>query len=239
MPYSHPQPIDRREAPQLIRHLMPGAFALAGTAGYINSVVLGFFHTPVSHMTGAVSRLGIDMVGGPAADIGASLSIIIGFVLGAITGGFMVGAQKLVPSRRYGAAVLVEGVLIALSMFFLLTRHRLGLPTIAMACGLQNSVSSSYCGLVIRTTHVTGLVTDVGVMLGHWLRHRSVDWLKLRFLVLLFLSFGVGCWMGAVLDSHYGPSALALPAVGCVLAGSVFWWLANRGVLKIPVRAQV
>jgi uncharacterized membrane protein YoaK (UPF0700 family) len=187
-------------------------------------------------MTGAVSRLGLDVVGGAAADIGASLSIIVGFVSGAMAGGFMVGAQKLVPSRRYGVAIVTEGVLVGIAMGLLLTRHRLGLPAIAMACGLQNAVSSSYCGLVIRTTHVTGLVTDVGVMLGHWLRHRTVDWTKLRFLVFLFLAFGVGGWLGSALDILYGPAALALPAGGCVVAGAVFWVLANRGQLRLPVQ---
>src|SRR5207249_1996030 len=44
-----------------LKHLLPGALAMAGTAGYVNSVVLGFFHSPVSHMTGAVSRLGLDI----------------------------------------------------------------------------------------------------------------------------------------------------------------------------------
>src|SRR6185295_11686497 len=51
------------EALRRFRHLLPGATAMAAVAGYVNSVVLGFFHTPVSHMTGAVSRTGIDLAG--------------------------------------------------------------------------------------------------------------------------------------------------------------------------------
>ena len=59
---SSPSPsFDPKEAHRRVRHLLPGAMALAGTAGYVNSVVLGFFHTPVSHMTGAVSHLGLDL----------------------------------------------------------------------------------------------------------------------------------------------------------------------------------
>ena len=75
-----------------MRHLLPGAAALAGTAGCINSVVLGFFRTPVSHMTGAVSHLGLDLADGRVADGLASSSIILGFVLGAMVAGLLVGA---------------------------------------------------------------------------------------------------------------------------------------------------
>ncbi len=41
---------DRPNVLWQIRHLLPGAAALAGVAGYTNSVMLGFFHAPVSHM---------------------------------------------------------------------------------------------------------------------------------------------------------------------------------------------
>lgn len=229
MPYSHPQPIDRRTAISQIRHLVPGALALALTAGYINSVVLGFFHTPVSHMTGAVSHLGLDLAEGHFADARASTAILIGFVGGAVLAGLMVGAQQLMPGRRFGVALLVEGVLLGAATWLLATRHRWGLPAVATACGLQNAMSSSYCGLVIRTTHVTGLVTDVGVMLGQALRHRKAEWGKVGFLAALFAAFGIGGWVGAVVDLRLGPPALAFPALGCTVAGVVLWWLAHHG----------
>lgn len=43
MPYSRPQLIDRQNTLRQIPHLVPGAIAFAGMAGFINSVVLGFF----------------------------------------------------------------------------------------------------------------------------------------------------------------------------------------------------
>ena len=233
MPYSYPQPVDRRRAPQVIRHLAPGALALAGTAGYINSVVLGFFHTPVSHMTGAVSHLGLDLAAGQFGDSQASLMIIGGYLAGALLAGLMVGARKLVPSRRYGFALFMEGLLLAVAAALFSVRHRLGLPVVALACGLQNAMSSSYCGLAIRTTHVTGLVTDVGEMLGHWVRHREVDWFKLRFLVALFLAFGVGGFIGAFADQRFGVRALLPAAVGCSVAGIALWVLIDRGYLRL------
>ena len=60
MPFSRSPAAQKRAAFRDIRFLLPGALGLTATAGYVNSVVLGFFHTPVSHMTGAVAHLGRD-----------------------------------------------------------------------------------------------------------------------------------------------------------------------------------
>src|SRR5689334_21907378 len=90
------------EAFYRLRHLLPGAAAMAGVAGYINSVVLGFFHAPVSHMTGAVSRTGLDLAEKDRGDVWAGLMIMGGFLLGAVLAGLLVGARRLTPNRRFG-----------------------------------------------------------------------------------------------------------------------------------------
>jgi uncharacterized membrane protein YoaK (UPF0700 family) len=236
MPYSHPQTLTREQALGRIRHLLPGALAFAGTAGFINSIALGFFHSPVSHMTGAVSYLGIDVAGKHSSDALATLSIILAFVVGAGLAGFIVGARELTPGRRYGVALFCEGGLLISAMGLLISGRRFGVPLIAMACGLQNATTSSYCGLMIRTTHVTGTVTDIGVMLGHWLRHRHIERRKLLFMVGVVTAFGSGVWIGALADGRWGSASLAIAAAGCMVAGAIIWlfprWFtvpANRG----------
>lgn len=213
--------------------------ALTGAAGYVNSVVLGFFHTPVSHMTGAVSHLGVDLAAGHPADVAASLSIVMGFLSGAVLAGLLVGAFKLIPGRRYGIVLMVEGALLMGASALLTSGQRLGLPAVAMACGLQNAMASSYCGLIIRTTHVTGTVTDIGVMLGHWLRHRQIDWWKLRFLSLLVLSFGLGGWCGALAALRYGPISLSAAAAVITVCGGLFWFVTHRGLVDLLQEAKI
>lgn len=61
--------------------------ALAGMAGYINSVVLGFFDTPVGHMSGAVSRLGRSVAERHFPQAAASGFIVLGFLAGAMLAG--------------------------------------------------------------------------------------------------------------------------------------------------------
>ena len=211
-----------------LKHLLPGAIALAGTAGYINSVVLGFFHAPVSHMTGAVSRVGIDVAERGGRDIWTGMGIILAFLIGATIAGLLVGARRLAPNRRFGAALILEGLFLAVAAMLLRTEHRLGLPAAALACGLQNAMGSSYCGLQLRTTHVTGMVTDLGLMLGHWMRMHVVDRRKFLFFIAVFVAFGVGGYFGAVADIRFGPMSLLLPAVGCVVAGLVYSFMVIR-----------
>lgn len=234
MPYSHPQLLTREQALERNRHLLPGALAFAGTAGFINSIALGAFGSPVSHMTGAVSYLGLELAGGRLRTAVATLTIIIAFMVGAALAGFIVGAQDLAPGRRYGWSLCCEGALLAAAMLVLTSGHNSGVALIAMACGLQNATTSSYFGLMIRTTHVTGTVTDIGVMLGHWLRHRNVERRKLVFMVGMVAAFGAGVLLGGVADASWGPATLAIAAAGCAVAGIGIvlfprWLCAPRG----------
>jgi uncharacterized membrane protein YoaK (UPF0700 family) len=233
MPYSHPQPVEKHNAFKQVRFLLLGAVGLALTAGFINSVALGVFHTPVSHMTGAVSHLGMDTAMTRWADAVSTLAIIAGFLAGAALNGMIVGAWKLIPGRRYGVAMIAQGSLLGLATWLLLSQHRLALAAVSMSCGLQNAMSSSYCGLMIRTTHVTGMMTDIGVMLGHWIRHRQIEGWKLRFLLLVVAAFGVGCWGGQIADSTLGPVCLAIPALIFVLVGTGLFFAYHHGLVDL------
>jgi len=199
-----------------------GAVSLAMVAGYVNVVVLGVFHVPVSHMSGAVSRLSIDLAGQDLADFQVVLSIVAGFLLGAVLSGIVIGGRKLVPGRRYGVALLVEGAVLALSTVFLSRGYAPGITLAAMACGIQNAMASSYYGLVIRTTHVTGIVTDIGVMIGHWIRHRSIRVWKLYLLASILAGFFSGGILGAWGYTALGVSAVGLASATCLLAGLLY-----------------
>ena len=129
--------------------------------------------------------------------------------------------------------MIVEGCLLGVATFLFVYKQRLALPAVAMACGLQNAMSSSYCGLMIRTTHVTGMMTDIGVMIGHWIRHRQIEGWKLRFLMMVVTAFGVGCWLGQIADVRFGPAVLALPAAGFIIAGTALALAYHHGLVDL------
>jgi uncharacterized membrane protein YoaK (UPF0700 family) len=221
VPYTRPNWSQESRAILHHRHLLPGAIIFAGIAGYVNSVALGSFHSPVSHMTGAISYLGIDLTRGLFYDSLLTLGILGGFVGGAGLSGLIVGSRGTLLGRRHGVCLLLESGCLALAMLMLLHNRQFGLVAAAGACGLQNAMTSSYCGLAIRTTHVTGTVTDIGVMLGHWIRYRRVEGWKLGFMVIVVAAFASGVALGATVNAQFGPIGLILPSFGTFAAGAL------------------
>ena len=209
--------------------LLVGGALLAGSAGFVNAVLLSFFQVPVSHMSGAVSHLGVAMASRPLMETLSALTIITAFFLGSVVSGVLVGRDTALPGRRYGVVLLLQGLSLMAAGSCLHARLATGVPLAAFACGIQNAMSSSYYGLAMRTTHVTGMVTDLGVIVGHWLRHRRFSRWKARVLAVMTAAFLVGGVLGAVSIVWLDFRVLYLPAAG-TLAASVGYYLRARRI---------
>ena len=64
----------------------------------------------------------------------------------------------------YGLALILNSSLLVTAAF--IPGRLLPVCLVAAACGLQNAMCTSHFGAIIRTTHVTGTVTDIGSTLG-------------------------------------------------------------------------
>ena len=65
----------------------------------------------------------------------------------------------------------------------------------AMACGLQNAMATTFSGAAIRTSHLSGMFTDLGIGIGHALRGLPLQ--KRRLLLCLLIPIIPGsarCW---------------------------------------------
>jgi len=104
-------------------------------------------------------------------------------------------------------------VLLLSAMAFLNRGSLLGHYLASAACGLQNAMMSTFSGAVVRTTHVTGLFTDLGVTLGLWLRGQRADQRRVVLYLTLIAGFIVGGVLGAEGFSRYRFDTLVAPAV--------------------------
>lgn len=208
---------------KLPRWVWTGTWVLAFIAGMVNVVgFLGFEHQAITHLTGTTSMLGAAMA---SADSAAALhfaALLGAFVLGCSMSGFIIQDSTLKLGRRYGLALSLVSALLFASIPLLARGSPYGMYSAACACGLQNAMVSTYSGAVVRTTHLSGMFTDLGIFLGHVLRGLPVDIRRLRLCVTVISGFLGGGIAGAAAFHVLGYSALVIPAVLTATASVVY-----------------
>jgi len=200
---------------KLPRWVWSGAWGLAFVAGMVNVVgFLGFEHQAVTHLTGTTSMLAAAIAALDGRAIGHFAAIIGSFLAGTAISGFIVQDSTLQLGRRYGVALLLESLLLGLAVPLLDRHWEFGIYAASCACGLQNAMVSTYSGAVVRTTHLSGMFTDLGIFLGHALRGLPVDTRRLRLCALVISGFlgggvaGAACFRELSYGTLYIPCAL-------------------------------
>ena len=192
-----------------------GAFTLAFIAGTVNAVgLLGFEHQAISHLSGSVTLLGIKLMSNTATAL-LLFSILISFMLGSALSGFLLAGRSLKLGRHYDTLLFIEGILLLASAYILSQSYVYGVTFASAACGLQNALATNYSGAVVRTTHLTGIFTDLGLMLGKALKGESFDTRKGVIFLLIIAGFLLGGVTGFILFKHYQVLALVFPAIAC------------------------
>jgi uncharacterized membrane protein YoaK (UPF0700 family) len=201
------------------------ACALAGIAGALNTA--GFYADSLysSNMTGNVSALADHLAVADFRVAGTYLALVAIFISGAAVSAVLINAGR----RRhfigiYALSVLAEGVLLALLAGLDLALS--GASRIAMLAfglsfimGMQNAVVTRISNARVRTTHVTGMVTDIGIELGNlldlaWGRRAGgaaqsdYNAGKLKLHSITVLSFMAGGMVGVLSYRRFGASFL-------------------------------
>jgi uncharacterized membrane protein YoaK (UPF0700 family) len=213
-------------------------FVLAFVAGATNAGGFLAVRQYTSHMTGIVSTMADSVaLGGGGAILAAAFGAIVSFVLGAACTAVMVNyARRQRLYSEYALPLLFEALLLlgfGVLGARLSTVRGLFVPfTVMLLCfimGLQNALVTKLSHAEIRTTHMTGNVTDIGIELGklfYWNSDRGgvrpkvvADRSRLKLLMLLLLCFFVGGVIGAVGFRRAGYlSTVPLAALLSVLA---------------------
>lgn len=199
-----------------------GGGLLASVAGYVDAVFYQLSNTAVTHVTGSVARVSADGVGGRFDDAARVVAVIAAFVVGAGISGYVVGASELRLGRRYGAVLVIEGILLIGGAALFGVSPLGALVLAACAAGLQNAMASTYARLIVRTTHLTGVATDLGFLLGMWVRHRRIEAWRFVLLLLLFAGFLSGAAGGTVATGAWGAMGLVPVGLGVGAVGSLY-----------------
>lgn len=215
--------------------------SLAFVAGATNAGGFLAVKEYTSHMTGVVSSMADDLALGRFSLVFDWMTSLMAFVLGAATSAILINWARRRRSRHeYSLPLLIEAMLLLAFGVLGATNHVIGtsmLVTVALLCfvmGLQNAMITKVSNAEIRTTHVTGLVTDIGIELGKILYYNRSEHSpekplvranqdKLKVHLMLVLSFFVGGVIGALGFNHVGyVSTVPLAIVLALLAAAQF-----------------
>lgn len=168
------------------------AASLAAVAGAINAAgfqATGFF---TANMTGNVSSLA-DHVGlSNFALAAAFLALVVSFIAGAFCSGVLIEIGRSRQIRGiYAYSILVEAVLLlgfAVADFTLPIDQSRPILVFGLSfvMGLQNAATTRISNARVRTTHVSGMATDIGLNLATLAsRGRGYDEAKSRLVLHL------------------------------------------------------
>lgn len=218
---------------RLPRWVWGGGAILAVVGGMINAVgFLSFQRQGVTHLTGTTTLLGIAVAQGNAPQFLRLISIVLAFFTGATFSGFLIKDSTLQLGRRYGLALVAESALLFLAIPFLRHGDPFGALLASTACGLQNGMVSTYSGAVVRTTHVSGIVTDLGIFTGQLMNGVPVDIRRIKLGAILLLSFFIGAVLGAVAFARYDYGTLYFPAAFTGVVGFAYGTYRHRQLKK-------
>lgn len=194
-----------------------------------------------SHMTGMVSSMADALILGDTDLVWACMASLISFIAGAATSAILINWARRQRSRHeYSFPLLIEASL--LLAFGLLggkyNDHGFSaqlywtVALLSFVMGLQNAMITKVSNAEIRTTHVTGMITDIGIEIGKMLYWNGkpadpsmlkvqVNKGRLRLHVTLVGSFCIGAILGAMGFKHLGYVATIPLAIGLAILSSV------------------
>ena len=219
---------------------------LAAVAGFVNSggfIMIGSF---TSHVTGSVGRLSDDIARGEMPAAISAFLLVLAFFAGAVLASLTLERSSSArPEGRYAVALAIEAGVLLLFVFIAglsrATHPRILDAEAALLClamGMQNSLVTRLSGAVVRTTHLTGVVTDLGIEAARWYRwyraqlplpgRRPSEVLPDRpaggralLLSSITGSFVAGAVLGSTLTLRTSRWAMCFPA-GAILLASAF-----------------
>jgi uncharacterized membrane protein YoaK (UPF0700 family) len=208
---------------------------IAGAANAGGFLAVGQY---TSHMSGIVSSIADNLSADKISLVVSGFTSLAAFMAGAATSAIIINwGRRRRAQSEYSLPLMLEAMLLlAFGLLGSNLEHDriLFVPaTVAVLCyvmGLQNAMITKISKAEIRTTHVTGLVTDIGIELGkllYWNVSESgpgvtavkADRSKLGLLTSLLCMFFTGGLAGTLGFRYVGfVSTLPLSAILVLLA---------------------
>ena len=148
------------------------ALWLATAAGLLNAIALGAFGFFPSHMTGNTSQLSSEVSNTDLRDVLFFSAIITAFVCGAVLAriivlwGIVHNCRLIFCQILFAEGLFLTGISLYEIYFHTFSSNREIIVVLCGLMGLHNSTSTQLSGGRVRSTHITGTLTDAGISLA-------------------------------------------------------------------------
>ncbi|MDK6805030.1 YoaK family protein [Aerococcus sp. UMB7834] len=196
-------------------------------AGYINVTMIIHFATTLAGQTGSLTNIPILIVQQNNFALVETLSVVFAFLMGTIFSGFCYPHDDSAVRLRYTAILSGFGLLWLATPWLDLPAGLLLVLT-AFSLGFQNGMRLSYRGITVRTTIMTGLLTDIGVMVGRWLNRHPIEIWRLTFHLNNLWSFLAGGIFAALVDQYTPIHEMLVAGILDLLVAGYFFFFRDK-----------
>lgn len=211
-------------------HNLRLAVMLSFVAGIVNISGVLSVKTLTTNVTGHFAYFAEELVNRNYATSFIFLLFILSFLFGSFVSSFLIGfTSRINPKIAHSGPMIIEiGILTLVAIYgasLMSVSHgnQVIAYTLLFAMGMQNSLVTQVSQSTVRTTHLTGLFTDLGIELSQLLFYRNVQERKklsrsisLRFLIIA--SFFTGCVIGGFLFSSYQLKTVLFASICLIVA---------------------
>jgi len=214
-----------------LKHNLRIASLLSLVAGVVN--VVGFLSVQrlTTNVTGHFAYLIDEVYKMNFLNAVAIFFYIFFFFLGSFFSNFLV---EYISRKSEKFIYIIPAVIEAVILIFIAlveAEYRISSPnliacSLLFAMGLQNSLVTSISNAIVRTTHLTGLFTDLGIELSQLFFYREKEQVKkltssIRLRLTIILFFFLGGILGGILFAKLKMLTLLVPAA-LLLLGLVY-----------------
>lgn len=200
--------------------------------GAVNVYAIKVLGTPITHHTGNSSEIAISLY--ENLQLPYRLFVLLGsFFIGSALSGILYYEKIRTPKKRYGFSLIVGGIILMILNFF--DVEILQLTLISIWIGMQNGMFIKYKDALIRTSHVTGYLTDAGFALGAFVRGEKTELWKVKFYSLSVIAFILGGYLGYIILDKVAYPLMMIGFLYCV-CGLYYFYLrtsANTLISKV------
>jgi len=218
-----------------VKFCVTAGILLAFNSGYINGCCLkGMFvdstKQAVAAVTGAYTTSAIALADGRLEFFLLQMKVLASFITGSAIGGALIPNPKTYElGENTGTSFLLAAACLFASNYLAGGKS----PSsnwifyfAAIANGIQNSVTSVHTANLCRTSHYSGISSDIGTFSGQIIGGNQANAFKLKVFLSLAISFWLGGYVSFFVSDIYTSSSLLFPAIFDFLIGA---WLTISG----------